>query len=47
LAINCAVECKKAYFFKFTLAPFQKRPIMRAMPTGWCESSMPGEFEIS
>jgi hypothetical protein len=36
-----------SYFFKFPLAPFQKRPIMRAMPTVWCESSEPGEFEKS
>jgi hypothetical protein len=32
---------------KFMLAPSGKLSIMRAMPTGWCESETPGEFEES
>ncbi|HCU67006.1 MAG TPA: hypothetical protein DF774_14715 [Rheinheimera sp.] len=42
-----AVALKNISFLKFALATALKVSIMRLMPTGWCESSKPGEFEIS
>jgi hypothetical protein len=44
---NQAVELKSRSFLKFALAPSAKLSIMRPMPTGWCESETPGEFEES
>jgi hypothetical protein len=42
-----AVALKNTSFLKFALASAAKVSIMRHMPTGWCESSKPGEFEKS
>jgi len=47
LRLICPNDRKSVTFLKFSLARVLKRPIMRAMPTGWSESEAPGEFEES